>query len=1466
MSNKEQNALIKTIRCPEIEDVKFASGLQAAFDAINANFARLANHDFIKGSTGTSVQLRQIPVYDTVTKKFTNDICESLYNFISDLVPENQQKLEVNNVKLDFFRNFSVDTAGKIPVIYNLGDGYNTQDEPVLMLQYTFLDGRFWNPAVKDVDKSIFLGIEDKSCIITGEITENGFTFTSLSDALPTMYYETNIGLCWKLNGIPTGMPVQGIPGRDGVDATIKIAKVNELSEVNGFEYKSAEVISLFDTFSGDILASDIQYLEDYDESAALIITKDNEVFFGQLELREDNKLYAVCSVNQSLNHIVDANVIMQVFKNMSLIKSTELPSHLRGLFIPINYEDKQAAHMISASSIINSDDSSLYPNADLLITPVNDIDLQDISEGKDEMLVEKYLYLQLDNTSDPVKDLDDESYKNFHDALSKVGNCLKYKLKSIIKNDDYTDNTFLEVRDDRNMFGSYNEKIKSTFEKVDIVEPVEVDLEDVELESTPQTEKTLFIKEFINKIDLNKDNVKYVYKDNISGELKSTKDDKEVIENIFADDSIHQLYVWELCITKDDGIDIDIMKNSELSNYSDLYNVYRFNYIFTTTFTPSVSSEIIWFDGCTSVEFEEKEYIEELGKTYYYIAGFANTTEGSPFKFMKFVPVYKDTAFHLNTDTALNINYNVNISGCGCKDSKSMLTVNGDVISDNLNVYNTANIGKIENIYTNNNIIGDAGLLLSKNEDAYNVQIDSIGNIITNESVIAPVIKGVNIETDKLTAVSETDGEKYENNGVVITNNLEIIQQGESLVSIVTSTSYVSATEQDNSGSTDTETPGDDNTGSGNDDNTGSDLNNPVFPPVQGGDDTGSGSDDNTGSGDDDDNNPTFPPVVDPILPDINDDPIIKTSEEDTVPAVMSMRALSFGSDFNNSNDLLVNDTTRPNDDLNNLPSHISKFENTLNVGAQGGVGGYGGSTTGSLIVDNNSNNSNNFGDQLIDTPLIPSIDGTIGGNIDDSFIIRPPRVPGFNNSSKLDQIIAQSKKKKSVKVDIAINKLRSLNIAKLPLSDDEIKSGVAPSKITSDVPFISTGKSSIIVTDSKPEEVFIDSDDANIVANDYNVVKTELIEHNEGDTIAENKKNEISNDDAYSVTANKLLYAGLIDDFKKKHTFTFTNNNRLTIFGSAISPDLYFNESIFGDNIARSYIFKGIIKRNSEDKEDTKIDTSKPIKIILPKYKFNIGLQAKCINGYWPMLSFGLLYLSYEIEIYKSAGSTPTILNKHDSNTDINDRISSIYKFNKTIWNSGVLEDGSEVAKKNRYNSWRYRTFNLSPYPILISNKDHLTAIAEAYKDGYDVIIKVYPEFNMTFKSEPKKNKNEEARKNVGDLNILSFFPYNYSDKPSDIVNLDSVIFPSNNTQKELYTKTYKDEISKLEYNLIKTSSTENTSQTVICKNGIIFKQGNKVAGLGYNNVNKGFEIFYHTDTDTKQIDLFSLFEKLN
>ena len=705
---KNSDVLIKPIKNPTLSDTGFANGIDQMISNINENFAILANHDFIKGDTGSSVKIIESPIFDE-NKEITDPICIKLKDFISSFINIETDRYIDNDEELDYFNNFKEDNAGSLYLIYNIDENtINTNSEPISSLQYIFLDGRFWNNKIGMVDNSLYEGIEDKSCVIVYDKNIGGFK--SLNNAFPTIYYESGIGFCWKLNGKTTGIPVQGVPGKDGLTSLLRIVKVNELSQVNGFDLKSAEVIKIFESFSGWI-DIDKEYINDYSNSSVLIIDNSNKIYFGITSMQED-KLIATCDPSISLNDITTNISIKHALRNLNLNESNINTGNLQGIFIPIehpeNETDPQKSHLISASSIISAD--NLYTKNDVIFTPVKDNNSLDITEEK-PLQVDKYLYVRFNPESGLLNNVVDT--KN----LSTYNYYLKYKLTAIVENED-------------------DEILKPTNDNF-----------------TSLTDKDG------NVITINISNVSY--------KIPNNQASLNYKDSIMVDFNKHKLYVWEICNEKNVNYDIDeLLECSKDSNsYTNIPSWLK--RICTTTFTPAISSEILWFNGIDILEYP---YLDTP-----VVPGWNNTLAESPFEFIKFVPVFNDKDFHVNDDTAINFNYNVNITGCDHEGSnvKHNLTVHGDVNCDNINVYRLTATGEISNVYTKNNIVTEKGLITP------GIIIGEDSNITGVKELSADFINTNNITTKEISTISE------DNSGNILTNNLSVICNSNDLLNI---------------------------------------------------------------------------------------------------------------------------------------------------------------------------------------------------------------------------------------------------------------------------------------------------------------------------------------------------------------------------------------------------------------------------------------------------------------------------------------------------------------------------------------------------------------------------------------------------------------------------------------------------------------------------------------------------------
>jgi hypothetical protein len=427
MNNVTNSIPLRRIFVPELNSAEFATGLQNAFININKNFALLANHDFVKGETGQSVNIQE-------DKFFNNNGELTILGLkLKACIEANASSNELINVNyvdendvshaISVWDNFTPDNAGTIQMIYNKRND-NETTEPLSSLYYVFLDARYANDKIGSITHDDeyalqYANLKDMSCILVydknvsvtinqdgNDYTVNG-GFKMLTNAFPSVYYEPNMGLCWKINGSNTGIPVQGLPGRDGYNAITRIVKCNNVSKTEyGVVY--GKVSQIHDNFNGyEPIRGDILK---YNNSAALVlVTEDSNngtstdfnsgFYFGQLKV-EDNELYAYCDQQNSINHGLSTQSIIEAMKHIDINDNgVDGSQGIKGLYIPINKVDDngvQPIHLISSTSF--SDDAgkgkgSASDKTDIIFTAINDINA---FTDNDQLMVNKYLYVRI--------------------------------------------------------------------------------------------------------------------------------------------------------------------------------------------------------------------------------------------------------------------------------------------------------------------------------------------------------------------------------------------------------------------------------------------------------------------------------------------------------------------------------------------------------------------------------------------------------------------------------------------------------------------------------------------------------------------------------------------------------------------------------------------------------------------------------------------------------------------------------------------------------------------------------------------------------------------------------------------------------------------------------------------------------------------------------------------------------------
>lgn len=737
---------LHTITSPELADINYAKNLEAVFANINENFTRLANHDFIKGESGASVEIKEVQLITddgewTVYGKRLKECIESLstnmaeYEDIKYTIDDEEYTLNIFDYLLKYPEN------SKLQMIFNKA---NDENLPVAAasLYYVFLDGRYANSVIGKIDSGLYTNTKDMSCIVVYDATQDGFV--ALQNAFPTIYYEKGIGLCWKVNGNPTGIPVQGIPGKDGLNATLQIVKCESVDNTNNniIRGEVTHVYNMHDGYVG-IEMDDIDAVRaQYDNQAALILVTevDKGFYFGHLRVDGD-KLYAYCDQDSAINYGIETEAVLNAMKKINLLNNgNDASSGAKGLFIPMQTEKDgvQPVHLLSATSITNTEGQNSDVKADFVFTPIKNINKLNITENN-ALQVDKYLYLRIaKNARSAIFVKSDSTGEdiNINENLCKTYNyVIKYKLTNVVK--DVKDTWFNVLTSNSNgITGS------RTFGKVK------------------------FKKDGVSTVvSLNDTNTVYYGNDGkLTTEHVKTIPTKfaERLNNTGVTKNDIGIYRWEICNDVND-FDVDDLKavNTSKYNFANAFGV-----VYTTTINPSDTADFMWFNAQhlattndTGVEDDNNVDGQILSGDYsekYVVLGWSSGNNDNVLEFVKFVPIYNND-FGVDEDTALNLNYNVNVTGDENNPNRS-ITVHGSVNCDDLSVYRLTATGEIKNIFTREDIIGEGGIKLCKgyNNDDYIVTIDKNGVIKTDTIVDSKYVMAENINASKVVTTQQ--------------------------------------------------------------------------------------------------------------------------------------------------------------------------------------------------------------------------------------------------------------------------------------------------------------------------------------------------------------------------------------------------------------------------------------------------------------------------------------------------------------------------------------------------------------------------------------------------------------------------------------------------------------------------------------------------------------------------------------
>ena len=755
------NDIVNAITIPALDSAEYASGLNSAFENINRNFMTLGNSGFLKGQMGDSVRVIEKPLYEN--GEYTELGTKLLNAIIANATETELGSVTIGNTTLSWDDNIKLKPS--IQVICN--DATDGTDIVVSSLYYMVFDGRYANTELGFADEEEYLGKKDISCIVMYNGVEDKFEV--MTDSFPTLYYEDGVGLCWRINGSNTGLPVRGLTGKDGQNATFDVIKCG--IPIKDGETVYSEVTHIFEQFYGyrpleEYNAADVEFRLNGQSVIILAPTIEeedsgNSFYFGKVG-KKDDKLYGYFGTGTSVSTAINIEEIVNLLKNISITASSEdISSKIKGLFIPMDKEQEdgtQAVHLMSATGIVNEVGNTSSRKTDFIFTPIDDINKLDITPEK-PLEVGKFLYLEIDPTATNIFEYNNtlvNDYPLFDEQTFDSPIVLKYKLDSIITTPYIYD-------------GSIDPRLDS-FTNQDILENT------VSGDPSRYLGKIKYDGEISAAIAtkyLTENDVIYVNDNQFTfNHLDSMP--TEYKERLGLEENQGRgIYRWVLCDVVHKGFDADWLLNFATYTFDD-----RFRAVFTTSVTPGLSDSIMWFNGMSlykdSIMQDGSEvdvYVDNENQSFRYpVIGWTTDT---PFKFHKFVPVYFNKHIE-DVDTALNLNYNVNITGISDtddlnpKNSKRNLNVHGDINCENINVYRLTATDEIANIYTKDVIVSDGGIDLRKVDDSGNVVNHTFidGGTVNTQSVVSDSIIVNNGLTANAVNVSNTDFSISTNDG----------------------------------------------------------------------------------------------------------------------------------------------------------------------------------------------------------------------------------------------------------------------------------------------------------------------------------------------------------------------------------------------------------------------------------------------------------------------------------------------------------------------------------------------------------------------------------------------------------------------------------------------------------------------------------------------------------------------------
>lgn len=312
-------SLLETISAPSLSSSNYGNDIEDVFANIDKNFKVVANHDFIKGENGDTIEVEYVKLNDGETGK-------QLYEALKRVLFEESPCLVSSHSWDEDITNYEV----PLVVISNIGKKeYIGSATPIL-----FIDYRFSSNVLASVSQDSYIDVTNLSCIVNFKYSNNEWV-CEIDKSFPRIQYNSDKKYFeWILNNKGTTICATGIKGDKGDKLIMhfKDVDINELKDgVFEVKYNKEEIIS-----EGDPV---LLYLYDDNE------TNYKGYYIGYIKsVDKENTKFEVEYDENYVNKLDFAKNTYEFFKSLNINNSNNEPA--QGIFLPFN-NDETKAHVI---------------------------------------------------------------------------------------------------------------------------------------------------------------------------------------------------------------------------------------------------------------------------------------------------------------------------------------------------------------------------------------------------------------------------------------------------------------------------------------------------------------------------------------------------------------------------------------------------------------------------------------------------------------------------------------------------------------------------------------------------------------------------------------------------------------------------------------------------------------------------------------------------------------------------------------------------------------------------------------------------------------------------------------------------------------------------------------------------------------------------------------------------------------